>query len=339
MHHVVIGNGIAGSHAAAVLRERDPKSRVTVISAGALLFYNRYELPDIFRGRRDWVDYLVHPPGYYEERNITLRRKTIVSEVDPVRHLISLLHRETMSYDQLLLATGGSAYIPERLLDHRGLMHGFNNFRVGMKAFHALPEKGTVTMLGGDVLGLDLARTIVDTGFRVQLVAGDRTFWPHVIDPAMRDTYLACLEKMGIEVIDGRQVVRIEKSANGGDGRKAVFDDGGELTSDVIMPFYGLIPVVDFMSSAGVDVERGFLVNPTLRTTREDIWAAGDVCQIWSPEQKSYQFYYGWRNVKMMGDVAARNMTGDNVAFQSDADDSLRVNADGTLHSPFWEHD
>ncbi len=339
MHHVVIGNGIAGSHAAAVLRERDRNSRVTVISAGALLFYNRYELPDIFRGRQDWVDYLVHPPAYYEERNITLRRKTIVSNVDPERRQISLLHREVMSYDQLLLATGGAGYIPERLLDYRALMHGFNNFRLGMKAFHALPKNGTVTMLGGDVLGLDLARTIVDTGFHVRLVASDRAFWPHVVDPSQRATYLACLEKMGIEVIDGQPVERIEKVGEEGGKRRVVLEGGGEIVSDVVMPFYGLIPAVDFMSNAGVDVERGFLVNPMLRTTQEDIWAAGDVCQIWSPEQKSYRFYYGWRNVKMMGDVAARNMTGDNAAFQSTVDDSLRVNSDGTLHSPFWEHD
>jgi NADPH-dependent 2,4-dienoyl-CoA reductase/sulfur reductase-like enzyme len=81
------------------------------------------------------------------------------------------------------------------------------------------------------------------------------------------------------------------------------------------------------------------LVNPQLQTTRDDIWAAGDVCQIWSPEHNGYRFYYGWKNVKMMGDVAARNMTGDDVTFTTAVDEILQLKPDGTIYSPFWEYD
>ena len=65
-HYVIIGNGMAGNAAAAELRERDPESRVTIVSAGALLFYNRYDLPAVFQGCESWVDLLVHPPEHYE---------------------------------------------------------------------------------------------------------------------------------------------------------------------------------------------------------------------------------------------------------------------------------
>ena len=94
-HHVVLGNGIAGNHAASVIREREPDARITLVSAGALLFYNRYDLPNVFRGRQHWVDYLVHPPEYYESRNITLRRKTQVTELDT--------RTQTLPYRQQLL--------------------------------------------------------------------------------------------------------------------------------------------------------------------------------------------------------------------------------------------
>ncbi len=49
-HYVIIGNGMAGNAAAAKLRERDAGARVTIISAGALLFYNRYDLTKVFNG-------------------------------------------------------------------------------------------------------------------------------------------------------------------------------------------------------------------------------------------------------------------------------------------------
>ncbi len=339
MHRVIIGNGISGSHAARVLRERDPGSQITIISAGALLFYNRYDLPDVFRGRCDWTDYLVYPPAYYEENKIKLRRKSLVTEVNTNKRTLTLAHREVVTYDQLLVATGGVAYVPERLLDSIPLMHNFNNFRVAMAMRDALPDGGVVIMLGGDALGLDLARTLINTKHKVILIAGDRTFWPHEITQETRPRFLQALEKMHIEVIDDKQVDRVEHSNGTGPARRVVFDDGSDLAADVVMPFYGLSPSVDFMSHAGIDIERGILVNPQLQTTRDDIWAAGDVCQIWSPEHNAYRFYYGWKNVKMMGDVAARNMTGDDVSFTTAVDEILQLKPDGTIYSPFWEYD
>ncbi len=339
MHHIVIGNGITGNHAASVLRLRDPKSKVTIISADTLLFYNRYDLPDVFRGRCDWVDYLVYPPAYYEDNEIKLRRRSVVTEVDTEKRTITLAHRETISYDQLLVATGGIGYIPERLLDSKPLMHSFSNFRMAMTSRSALPDGGRVIMLGGDVQGLDLARTLVETGHKVTLVTTDRTFWPHEIPAAERPRYLSALERMGIEVIDGEQVDRVEKVNGATPVHRVLFEDGDEIAGDIVMPFYGLIPNVDFMSNAGIDIERGILVDPRLQTTRNEIWAAGDVCQIWSPEQNTYKFYYGWKNVKLMGEIAARNMTGDEISFSSTVDDALQIKEDGTIHSPFWEYD
>lgn len=338
MHHVIIGNGVAGSHAAVILRKRDPSSQITVISAGALLFYSRYHLPDVFRGRCDWVDFLVYPPEYYEENSIKLRRKSFVSDVDTKKQTVTLTHREVVSYDQLLVATGGTGYLPERLLDSNHLMHYFNNFRAAMTVNNALPKNGVVIMLGGDAQGLYLARTLIETKHKVMLISGDRTFWPHEIPQETRQRYLDAVGCLGVEVIYGKQVDHIEQGNGKGPARRVVFDDGSDVLGDVVMPFYGLTPSVDFMSNVGIDMERGILVNTHLQTTRDNIWAAGDVCQIWSAEHNAYRFYYGWKNVQMMGEVAARNMTGDDISFSSIVDETLQIKEDGTIYSPFWEH-
>ena len=338
-HHVVLGNGIAGNHAADVIRKRDPNSRITIISAGALLFYNRYDLPNVFRGQHQWVDYLVHPPEYYESQNITLRRKTRVVELEPQAQTLSLAHRETLHYDKLLIATGGHAYIPARLLDDVGLMHSFHNFRVAMQVQSAVRKNGTVIMLGGDVMGLDLARTIIATGHRVIVALDNRTFWPHEIAQSERARYLQALENMGLDVRDHGKVDHIAAGNSKGPARQVFFEDGSEIRGDVVMPFFGLVPTVDFLATSGIDMERGILVNPQLQTARDNIWAAGDVCQIWSATSNAYRFYYGYRNVKMMGEVAAYNMTGEQSPFESTVDEALEVTSKGLLHSPFWEYD
>ena len=117
-HHVIIGNGVAGVRAATVLRERDPDNRITIISIGGLLFYDRYQLPQVFEGKRDWRAYLVHPPDYYDDRRIAVRRKCRVTQVDPRRRVLMLAHREEVGYDTLLIASGGGGYLPPRLSEY-----------------------------------------------------------------------------------------------------------------------------------------------------------------------------------------------------------------------------
>jgi NAD(P)H-nitrite reductase large subunit len=338
-HHVIIGNGVAGNRAAAVLREHDPDNRITIISIGALLFYDRYQLPQVFRGKRDWREFLVYPPSYYEDHRIAVRRKCRVTQVDPSRRTLVLAHREEVGYDHLLIASGGSGYLPPTLADYRPLLHSFVTYRTAIATADALPDGGTVIMLGGDILGLDVAHSIAATGHRVILIPSEQTFWPHKVDPASRPPLFEALKRAGIEVLESRPVERIEAVESGGPARRVVLGDGRELAADVVMAFYGLVPSLEFMVGSGVDIERGLLVNPELHTTDPHIWAAGDVCQIWSAEENAYRFYYGWKNVKAMGEIAARNIAGAEQTFHTSGDETLTVNGQGRLHSSFWDYD
>jgi NAD(P)H-nitrite reductase large subunit len=337
-HHVIIGNGVAGNRAAALLRERDPDNRITIISIGGLLFYDRYQLPQVFEGKRDWRDYLVYPPDYYEERRITVRRKCRVTQVDPRRRVLTLAHREEVGYDTLLIASGGGGYLPPRLAEYAPLFHHFGTYRAALATADALPAGGTAIMLGGDILGIDVAHAIAATGRRVILISSDQVFWPHKVAADDLPSLFEALGRAGIEVVEHGAIDRIEGSANGGAPRRVILADGREIAGDVVMPFFGLMPSLEFMVGSGVDIERGLLVNPELKTTDAHIWAAGDVCQIWSADENAYRFYYGWKNVKAMGELAAYNMTGSEEPFQTFIDETLTVDEQGRLHSSFWDY-
>ena len=341
-HHIVIGNGVAGSQAAITLREREADAKVTLITLSALQFYNRYDLPKVFRGHRDWREFLVYPPEFYSDNRIAVRRATRVANADTGRRVLVLEHKEELRYDMLLVASGGRSYLPEELSEFRPLMHGFGSFEQAVNVAKVLPEGGRVVMLGGDMIGLDLARTLVDTGHRVTLVAGEHTFWPHELADEQRALFIKALQDMGVEVLEQEVVgaiAAIETGAKGMAARRVVFAKGSDVYGDVVMPFFGLVPSVEFMLGSGVDIERGLLVSPELRTTNEHVYAAGDVCQIWDDAAHRYRFYYGWKNVRAMGDIAARNMTGAAEPFVSAQDEILHLSGDGRIHSPFWEYE
>lgn len=337
--YVIVGVGIAGNKAAGTLREHDPNCRITIITMTSLPYYNRYDLPRVFRGCSDWRELIVHPPAYYEENRIILRRNSQVVNVDGRSRTISFAHNEDMHYDRLLVCTGGRSHLPEGLSEYKHLMNDFTSFEAAMTAFKRLPPGGRVLMLGGDMIGLDLARTLIDTGYQVTLVVSEYTFWPHRVDTEDRANFLKALERMGIEVFDGPPLERVEEGAEGRQTRCLVFEDSSELFGDAVMPFCGLVPSVEFMLGSGVDIERGLLVDLNLRTTDEHIWAAGDVCQIWSAEENAYRFYYGWNNVRVMGEVAARNMAGEDEPFVGSTAETLCINDKGHIDSPLWRHD
>ncbi|MBF0126760.1 MAG: FAD-dependent oxidoreductase [Magnetococcales bacterium] len=340
--YLIIGNGVAGNQAAEGLRDRDPEGLVTIITNSRLLFYNRYLLPQLFRGHRDWRELLSHPAEYYRQRRIQVRRDVHVVSVDAQRRQVLLAHNEPVSYDTLLVATGGRCYLPEELADCRHLLNGFGSYEHALAVRKVLPENGTVVMLGGDMIGLDLARTLLDIDCRVILVTHEATFWPHKVSTEARVALFAALQRMGIEVIDGDArggVVAIESGTTGLPARRVVFRQGGDVYGDVVMPFYGLLPSVEFMMGSGTDIERGLLVGTNLRTSDPHIYAAGDVCQIWSEQEHAYRFYYGHKNVRAMGAVAALNMTGGNENFTTTQDETLGQDGQGHLDSPFWACD
>lgn len=336
LHHVIIGSGSAGFGAAKTLREGDPDCRITMFTMDGIPFYHRYALPEIFRGRTDWRELLAVPPAFYEEHGINLRRRCRVVDVDGAAHRISLAHLETVPFDSLLVAAGGRAYLPENLGAFAGLIHGFGSFEAAMKVRRDLPEGGSVVMIGGDMVGIDLLLTFLEAGHTVTLIVNSQTFWPHEITAEDRAPLLDVLRGKGVRVIENARAVGVSARNGGAPARRVALDDGSEVEGDVVMAFCGLASSVEFMLRADVDIERGLLVSPELRTTNDAIWAAGDVCQIWHDEEKAYKFYHGWKNVRVMGELAARNIQGAHEAFDVDVEDRIWVGEDGEIHSTFW---
>jgi NADPH-dependent 2,4-dienoyl-CoA reductase/sulfur reductase-like enzyme len=338
-HYVIIGNGVAGGEAAYHLRQRDPESEITMVTAGKLLSINRYELPSLFTAPDlDWRDFLLHPPEYYDDQEISVRRNTWVTNVEPTKKQLVLRHRETLSYDKLLIASGGGRHIPEFLNQYRDLMMKFGTYEEARSVCNALPKGGHMAMLGGDMIGLDLARALVKAGFKVTVIGKDFLFWPHQLGADEKLKFAAVLRDLGIDVITDSAVASIANGDRGGASRWIVLDNGESVDADALLSFCGLMPSLAFLAGAGVDLERGILVDPHLQSTDKNVWAAGDVCQIWSPEDRRYRFYYGWGNVKEMGRIAAFNMTGGDESISTFRDERLVVTDDGKIDSPYWHY-
>ena len=340
-HHIVIGSGVTGNQAAETLRQNDPDSKVSIITTARLPFYNRYHLPSVIRGIKDWREFVIYPPEFYRDNKINLRRFQTVDSINVTNKTLTLKHKERIKYDNIIIAAGARAFIPPELSEFKNLFQYFHLFSEVQATMKALPKGGMVIILGGDINGIDFGRAFLESGYKVTIISGPQTFLPHLIPIEKHQKYLNALKNMNFEVVETKQVseiISIDSGNKSGRQRIVTFSDGRTLEGDIIMPFFGRQPMIDFIANTGMDIERGILVKPDLRSTVEGIYAAGEICQIWTESEKAYKFYSGWKNLKAMGELAAKNVTGGKKLWQPVSDEKLKVDKNGYLNSPYWEH-
>jgi nitrite reductase (NADH) large subunit len=338
--YVIVGNGVAGNRAAEVLRERDPDARITIVTGGTFLFYRRDDLYRVLDGHDDWREYLVHPPSFYEERRIEVRRQSKVVSVESESRKIVLATGETVSYDTLLVATGGMRYTPQHLEDWAGELDFLDSYRQAIEARKMLPQGGKAIILGGDVKGLRLAQALAQIGFEVALIPYDRTFWPHKVAPDEGLRFLKAISGKGVAIISGVNiekdiiVERIERARRCKYAKRIHLSDGRTIEGDLILSYFGALPMVDFMFTAGVEIEHGIRVDSHLRTANAHIYAAGLAAQT-KRLQPGETFFYRPATARRMGEIAAINMTGGKETFEPPPIADLTLGEKDELLSPY----
>ena len=109
---IVIGSGAAGMTAASTAKRADPQANVTVFTEDEHIAYSPCVIPWAIEGKTGWNDIIMHDAAYYEkERGIKVLTKTSVTAVDGNEKTVTAGDK-TYKYDSLVIATGGTVFIP-----------------------------------------------------------------------------------------------------------------------------------------------------------------------------------------------------------------------------------
>jgi len=80
----------------------------------------------------------------------------------------------------------------------------------------------------------------------------------------------------GVRILTSTRVASV---APRGEGAVAKLSAGGEIEADLLLVAAGVAPVTDFLDGSGIETDRGVLVDDFMRSSAENVWAAGDVAQ------------------------------------------------------------
>lgn len=306
-HLVVIGNGPAGHQAARTLIEKEPRSRVTVISRDSASTYMPHLLPRLIAGEIDEGDLFACPLDAYGKAGIKLRCSQEVVKVDPVKKELLLGHKEIISFSGLIIAVGGRPRVPEPLIRYRDFMLTLKTLEDARIWRAALEHAGTVLMIGGDLTSLALTKCLLDLGKRVLFVLSEEAFWPLRCDEDLLSRVSERLTARDVHVLEGRGVTHVSRSP---DRTLRVTLGREDVRVDLIGAFFGLVPDVRFLIGSGLAIDRGILVDETLHTEFEGIYATGDCAQVYHPDLSDYWVSIGHDNALSLGKIAALNLLG-----------------------------
>ena len=275
---VVAGNGMAGMRTVEELLKLGVADRfqITVFGAEPRGNYNRILLSPVLSGEQQADDIMLHRPGWYTRRGITLHSGDPIVDIDRKLRVVRSRSGMVAPYDRLLIATGSDPIVlPLPGKDLPGVVTFRDLDDVGrMVAASGAGRRAVV--IGGGLLGLEAAHGLALRGMHVTVVHLGETLMERQLDAAAGALLKAALEKRGI---DFRMCAKTQALLGEERVTAVSFDDGSLVPADLVVMAVGVRPNIDLARRAYLAVDRGILVDDTLQTYDPAIYAVGECVQ------------------------------------------------------------
>jgi ferredoxin-nitrate reductase len=273
---VIIGAGSASLGFVSSYREKNLQDQIHVFSKEVYPFYNRIMLPDYISGHQSWDQLVRLREEQFKANNIVVHKGVEIVSIDRANKLITDHLGNTHTYDILLLGTGSKAFMPPNL----PTMQGIFNMRSRMDAdtlmpFISKPDSRAI-IVGGGLLGLELAASLRLIGVQVTIVQRISRFMDRQLDLIGSEILDREIALRGIEVFYNDEI----SSYHGEETITGVrLKSGRKLECDALVFAIGTIPNVELAKQCGLEVKRGVVVNDYMQTSDPSIYAAGEIAQ------------------------------------------------------------
>jgi NAD(P)H-nitrite reductase large subunit len=311
---VIIGNGIAGTTAADILRKNDPNCSIHLLTNEPYPLYNRVSLPRFLQGVIVEQKVMIRDFAWHEQRNIRLITETMVTHVDTEAKTVTTDSGLTLPYDALLVATGGWAN-PLHVPGAQGTKHIYNFVTLDdTKTIIArMLESRTALAYGGSFISYELcdgfAMRKLDTTW---LMRGP--FWLRTsLDPEGGEVVDNIAKKFGVQVIHGDEIESIVPT-NGVPGYVKT-KKGREIQADVIGVGLGITLNTQVLVNTPVELRSGVVVNEYMETNVPGVFAAGDVAEFYDTTIDRHHTMGTWDNALAHGRLVGINMAGGHEAY------------------------
>jgi NAD(P)H-nitrite reductase large subunit len=301
---LIIGDGNAGATAAQTIRKENEEAGVTVLTDESEPLYNRIMLKNYMKGTLPKQYTRVHDEDWYDSRNIDLKLETIVTNADSEEKVVETDSGEKISYEKLLVATGGS---PRKLPFDRGCENVYYMWTMddAERIKNAAEDSERAVVIGGGLLGIDLAVTYAENDAETYYLIRESNWWSRGLDGKGAEIIHRKLEEKGVNVVTETECVDFK--IEGGEVTAVETESEETFKCDSVGVAIGQTPNSEFI---GVEkTENGLIkTDEYMATSAEDVYAAGNMIEYYSPVFERRTINGSWDHSEEMGETAARNM-------------------------------
>ena len=314
--YLIIGNSAGGIGAAEAMREVDKVGSIVIISDEPYPTYSRPLISEYLTEGCPLEKMLFRPAYFYQKHNIGTYLGKKVKRLDIGKHTIKLEDKREITYEKLLLATGGLPIIPQvEGIEKKGVFT-FTTLDDAKVIDQYLNGAGRAVVIGGGLIGVSATEALVKRGMRVTIVEMKEWILNTILDKEAAALEEEALRQAGVDIMTGHTIINI----NGDSSEEAVsnvtLDDGSIIPSNLVIMAIGVQPRTELVFGTGIKVNRGIVVDRRMVTSSPDVYACGDAAE-------AYDFIYDdcrltpiWPNAYLGGRVAGFNMAGVLTEYQ-----------------------
>ena len=282
---IVIGNNVAGTTVAKAMRDADQAVAIDLYSEETTPYYPRPRLIDYLEGKGQEKDLPFYPLDWYQTQRLGLHLGHRAERIDRPEKRIQV-QGMWERYDKLVLATGSSAFVPPFLGLPKENVFTLKTLPDAKKIKERASKSKRVIVIGGGLLGLETGRALCSAfpELHITILESGEHILMRQLDHEGAQMLQSWIEETGALVSARSETERI--LGDGTDAEGVLLKDGRRIDGDMVVISAGTRPNLQLAKDAGLKVNKGIVVDTSLRTSDPDIYALGDVAefngQVWA---------------------------------------------------------
>lgn len=307
MHTLIIGNGIAGITTALEIR-KNSSHPITIISSESPLFFSRPAMMFVFMGISSLSDITPYSQDFFKKKNITLLQDEVIS-ISALDQTVLCKDSKYISFDHLVIASGSIPIKPEWAGIHLDGVHYFYHLSDLLKLSLVKNKIKSAAIIGGGLIGVELAEMLIPLKIPVHFLIKDRGFWKQGLPDFESEMTNKHLEEKKIKLHLNTEVSEFHGNPKN-HLQQISCSNNSTFQVDFAGIAIGVSPNISFAQNSGILTDKGILVNNLLQTNFKNIYAVGDCAQLQKPLIEAT-----WYIARQMGECLGKTLTGTPTAF------------------------
>jgi ferredoxin-nitrate reductase len=282
---IVVGAGAAAFRFVQNYRDHNEEDEIHVFSKEPNLFYNRVLLPEYITEELSWEQLLKIKEIELKKLDINLHAETFITKIDAKNKTVLDNNGKWHQYDKLILATGSRAFVPKDAqldLPGRFTMRSktdADRFKAYMDDTNLPPEEQHVVIVGGGLLGLELAAALKHKQIKITIVQRASRLMERQLDKVSSKLLALDVQERGIQIYFDNEVSTVFDDEDTGD-LNITLKSGRLITANAIVYAIGTQPNIEIAKENGIRCGRGVKVNQHLQSSIPDIYAIGEIAEF-----------------------------------------------------------